>query len=239
MGSILYLIGGRDAQDQIIDEIDYFDTRTNMWSTSEVLWPDATSEVGAFILNDTKVYIVGGYTQEYESVSRVTVMEVPNPDSPADIVWHVGSVAPMNQDRGDLVAVSIDGKGYAAGGFSSASGLGFCSPLCVSLKCESSFDGVNSHNTQRNVLEVYDPVSNTWSTLPRMIIERGDKAGVRLGGRLYIIGGERKRQDPIDRTCSHSIPVNDVEVYDPPTRTWTQAPDLTDQRFRFTGAYTR
>lgn len=59
----------------------------------------------------------------------------------------------MSVHRGDSCAATLDGKIYIFGGFSD---LNFCAPLTS--------------------LEVYDPVSNTWTDLEASTTPRGDAA---------------------------------------------------------------
>jgi N-acetylneuraminic acid mutarotase len=63
-----------------------------------------------------------------------------------------------------------------------------------------------------NRLDVYDPVSNTWSTLAPMSIKRNGAAAAVLGGKLYVIGRNN---------VSPGEPQGDVEAYNPATNTWT------------------
>src|SRR6185503_10876340 len=68
-----------------------------------------------------------------------------------------------------------------------------------------------------SALEIYDPVTNTWSNgAPMMTARFGSAAGV-IAGKLYVSGGNMACP-PCDNTIT-------TEVYDPATNTWaTRAP---------------
>jgi N-acetylneuraminic acid mutarotase len=64
-----------------------------------------------------------------------------------------------------------------------------------------------------NELEVYDPETNTWTTLAPMTCSRNHTAGGAMGGKLYVAGGR-----PGNQTC--------LEAFDPPSNTWTRKADM-------------
>jgi N-acetylneuraminic acid mutarotase len=70
--------------------------------------------------------------------------------------------------RNHIAAAAIGGKVYVTGG---RLGAGFTSPMT-------------------NVLEVYDPVANTWSTRAPMPTIRGGINGIAVSDRLFVWGGE-------------------------------------------------
>ena len=79
------------------------------------------------------------------------------------------TLAPMNQARGHLGVVVVDGKIYAIGG-----GLAF---------------GANTENNYLTANERYDPKSNTWVTLTSMPTPRQGFAIAACDGKIYCIGG--------------------------------------------------
>jgi N-acetylneuraminic acid mutarotase len=68
-------------------------------------------------------------------------------------------------------------------------------------------------------VEVYNPASNSWSTIPSMPTPRVASAGGLIGGKLYVVGGR-----------NGSTYFNTVEVYDPLTSTWTSAAGMPTTR---------
>ena len=93
--------------------------------------------------------------------------------------------------RNHLGVAAIDGRLYVAGGRFGG--------------------GVGSEMT--DVLEIYDPATNTWTTGAPLPARRAGVASVSANGCLYLIGGEGNEEDPrgiFDRN----------EAYDPATNTW-------------------
>ena len=112
------------------------------------------------------------------------------------------------EQRGDHAAVTIKGKGYVFGGFTHT----------------------NNWENPLSTLESYDPTSNTWSKLKSMPTIRGDKAGAVLNSRFQVIGGETKDSQ------GNSVPVADVEVFDPALNVWVDEGKIPSKRFRFVAA---
>ena len=117
-------------------------------------------------------------------------------------------IASAPTERGDAIGVSIDGVGYVFGGFTHTNG--FASPV--------------------GTLESYSPEKEEWTSLKTMPTARGDKAGAVLHSRFHVIGGETKNKD------GKSVPIKDVEVYDPVEKTWQDEGVIPSERFRFMAA---
>ena len=79
-------------------------------------------------------------------------------------------------------------------------------------------------------LESYDAELDKWTSLPSMKTVRGDKAGAVLHDRFHVIGGETKD------TQGNSVPIKDVEVFDPSDGSWQAEGDIPTERFRFMAA---
>jgi N-acetylneuraminic acid mutarotase/PKD repeat protein len=75
-------------------------------------------------------------------------------------------------------------------------------------------------------VEVYDPVSNSWTKKASSAYRWGHAAEV-LGGKIYMFGGVGESLPTV------LIPTNETEVYDPSTDTWTSGPDLLEARVSF------
>ncbi|KAA0022054.1 protein kinase [Antrihabitans cavernicola] len=68
-------------------------------------------------------------------------------------------------------------------------------------------------------LERYDPVANTWASLPAMPTPRGGLGATYLDGRIIAVGGE----EPIDV-------LGTAEAYDVAAQVWTELPSLATPR---------
>jgi N-acetylneuraminic acid mutarotase len=143
-----------------------------------------------------KIYAIGG-SDLGNNPSKI--VEVYDPGTNA---W--STAASMPTARRFLAAAAVNGKIYAIGG--GVAGAGDDTPL--------------------NIVEVYDPATNTWSAGPAMATARESLAAASVNGRLYAIGG--------------SIPgflgtvYNIVEVFDPATNTWSAGPGMATGRENLT-----
>lgn len=117
-------------------------------------------------------------------------------------------VADAPTPRGDHAGVALEGAGYTFGGFTHYNE--WASPLAD--------------------LEMYDAAADKWTVMNGMPTIRGDKALAVLHGRMHVIGGETKTE------AGESLPLRDVEVYDPESKTWENEGDIPSARFRFTAA---
>ena len=95
---------------------------------------------------------------------------------------------PMPVPRSSVMAASIEGKLYVAGGINT--------PV-------SGF-------TPLDLLELYDPVTDTWITKAPMHDARDAAGSAVIGNKLYVAGGQSAAGDTAT-----------LEVYDPLTDTWT------------------
>ena len=77
--------------------------------------------------------------------------------------------------------------------------------------------------TPGNGAELYSPGTNTWTTTP-MPTARVLHTTTRLGdGRIVVAGGSQG-------TLVATLPIDDVDVFNPATNVWTTTPDLTSPR---------
>src|SRR5439155_601932 len=76
-----------------------------------------------------------------------------------------------------------------------------------------------------NVVEEYDPASNTWTTKAPMPTARCGLAAAAVGGKIYAIGGGNDNGN-----------LNVVEEYDPASNTWTTKAPMPTARFALPAA---
>jgi hypothetical protein len=69
VNDLIYLAGGRDVVDNLIQTIDIYNPLTNTWGTS-LSWPNATSDLVAFG-HGSDLFLIGGYNQNYDALATV------------------------------------------------------------------------------------------------------------------------------------------------------------------------
>lgn len=206
VGNNLYVLGGRDVNDTIIQSLDVYHSDTNTWETlpSSSIWTDASSDLVAVSIG-SYIYAISGYTQDYSTKATVSIFDTNS------LEWQPIQLPSMIVSRGDACAVVIDQLIYVFGGFNDQN---FCSAL--------------------DSLEVFDTVSNKWSTKHHLDQPRGDAACGSLHGEFHAIAGEQK--DNITQCSKYDIPIGHVEHYHPSTDTWTEETPIENVRFRFIGS---
>lgn len=103
-----------------------------------------------------------------------------------DTQWMTRASLPAGRERGAAVADIIDGKIYIAGGFRNV--------------------------MASDLVDVYDPVANSWSPGASLPATRDHACGGAIGGQLIVLGG---------RTVQTNSPRPDVWSFDPGTNMWT------------------
>ena len=142
-----------------------------------------------------KVYAIGG-----ESLSFVIHDQVERYDPTTDS-WT--SATPLSSARTEVAATTgIDGKIYAIGG---------------------NLDGGQTGFRTVTTLEVYDPVSDTWTIQTPMSVNRSFLfAATATNGKIYAMGGIQ---------TNNQEPVFTVEEYNPITDAWITKTDMPVNRY--------
>lgn len=209
-GNYIYVAGGRNISDSIIKDVYRYDVVANSWEFV-VTWDNATSDGVAFTsTQDEYLYLVSGYNQNYGIVGN---MDVLNTNTGNFLPF--GSFPSMNVPRGDTQVASLfETQYYVIGGWSTVDDDSFCHP---------------SH-----VVEYYDVSTKKWTTTDQLHYGRGDLASGVLDNMIFAVGGEQK--DASDATCTHSVPVKDVERYLYSNTSWVIEESIPSNIFRFVGA---
>jgi len=139
---------------------------------------------GCAVVADQKIYVIGGFDPESTPHSDLWVYD------PATDSWDT-SKAPMPTARGEMGCAEVDGKIYVIGGASSG----------------------RLNTTIYSAVEMYDPVTNTWTARSPMPIRTISPTVSAVNGKIYAIGGIHYFDDLYGDVT--------VEEYDPVTDTWT------------------
>jgi hypothetical protein len=168
---------------------------------------------------DQKIYVTGGVGEPFlDRGSKPNPQLLAGVDvyDPVANTWK--TVAPMRQPRQlHAAAFARDGKLYVFGGFA---GKGWSGSSPGDPMGDRAYE-IERAAKQRALasVECYDPATDTWTDSAPMPRPR-ESMGAALGadGKIYVVSGTTSYE--------HPIPVDDVDVYDPATDTWSKGPSL-------------
>jgi len=120
---------------------------------------------------------------------------------PANNSW--SKCAPMPTPRWHLMAAVVDGKVYAMGGIA----------------------GVGNVRRVLDVVEVYDPAKDSWTSLAAMPIGNSNAGAATIGSKIHLIGGRVKAGADAEGSATSK-----VFVYDAATGKWETGPSLNQER---------
>ena len=181
----LYVIGGGNSGVALFD-LERYDPVLDAWTTLASMNTARAGAAAAVI--DDGIYVIGGRQSTGGPCSGgpyLTTVEKYDIDTNT---W--SPVAPLLNARSDLAAVARGGKIFVFGG-------------CTGAASAPSFTGE---------VDMYDPQTNTWTTLPStMTTARASLVAGHTGDKVYTIGG-----------TTDGVSVSNVnEVYDIPSGTWS------------------
>lgn len=186
----IYVFGGQkptavhsittNGEDVALHSVSEYDPLADAW-TPKADMPTARSNATAAAING-KVYVVGGYAPPNGQVFFLA-LEVYDPSSDT---WDT-SKAPMLYPCWSGAVGVINGILYVAGG-----------------------TGFESDRVYPNILQAYDPATDTWTRKSDMPTARSVAGGAVVNNLFYVIGGQ-----------GDGAALATVEAYDPTTDTWT------------------
>ena len=181
-----YLMGGRGSR-----RVEMYDPTDSTWSNRS--FPPSSMKIHHFqpvAIGDT-VYILMAYTGDFPN--EPTIDEVYKYDTATD-QWVVGSSIPASRRRGAAGAAIYNNKIYVVGG---------------------STGGHGGSAVRKNLFDEYDPMTDTWTTLPDAPFARDHVHAAVVGNKLYVAGG---------RNGSNGDNVEEVDVYDFGSGSWSTLP---------------
>lgn len=182
--------------------------------------PTDRQELASAVLNG-KIYVLGGLSADGISTNNVEVY------NPATDSWATVQPLPLETDHNNAAVAA--GKLYSLNGtrtflydpvgnsWSQVATMNFPHGRTAAVGVINDkiyvAGGMGTGMTQRE-LEVFDPLTNTWTNRASMSVGRNHCAGGVINGKFYVVGG---RDTPQALTA--------LEVYDPQTNSWqTRAP---------------
>ena len=159
-----------------------YDPASDTW-TSKSMEPIFRQLQSGAVVNG-KIYMTGGIPWAF--IPAATTVQVYDP---VIDVWDT-TITSMLTPRASHCTSVVDGKIYVIGGMTSG---------------PSFWEGM------RDTVEIYDPVTDSWSIGASMPTERAYFTTSVVDGKIYAIGGDLVTMEDIST----------VEMYDPVTNTWT------------------
>ena len=178
-----YLVGGRGTH-----SIQVYNPADSSWDFKAEP-PDNISlhHFQAVSIGDT-LYIVGAYNGDFPD--ETAVKDIYKYDVPSD-TWVIGSEIPASRRRAAAGVVAHNGKIY--------------------IVCGST-GGHGAFSARTNQFDEYDPLTDTWTTLPNAPNARDHVHVAVINNKLYVAGG---RNGELPDT------VNEVDVYDFGSGQWS------------------
>jgi hypothetical protein len=239
-----YAVGGLDGvSGDVITETARYNPTQQAWAAVAPA-PIPVAGAAAAAANG-KVYIAGGDEQGYGITNTLQIYDI------ATDAWTFG--APLPTSSGSLLAGSaaVAGKVYLLGGMDWSNGRSldtnyiydiaantwsFGAPLPEARHSPGAAEvnglitlfGGLSNSGVRDDLLVYNPATDTWTTLPG-----ANTGGYGIGGGLVPYGpGQLLALDGATlSSISGLVATNATHIYDIVAATWRPGPRLTDPRF--------
>ena len=192
VNGFIWVLGGRDQNDFVINEIDIFDSIQGKWKTLEtglneiqVLDPTQNDELG-YEVSDQCVFessgfivMTGGFDSEYNALGHTIMID---PDASLEqnsLVYEIKSS--LNTPRGSCGVASHANFAYIVGGFTDEDGF------CEAMKS----------------VEVYDLKKDIWTQMDNeLMIGRANPGVFYYDSRIVAFGGENRGTfDIISEKC--------------------------------------
>jgi len=214
----IYVFGGKEKQNEWVDDIEVYDPVLNKWEEVEPEMLEGR-EGAAAVVHENKIYLIGGIDSHGTYLNKVDIFD------PQINQWSTSPFR-LNDQRAFFSAVSINDTVYVLGGF-------FPDPInqVEKLIPGSGWQSINSMSTQRasfaacainetiyvmggrgqtGVLksaEAFVTTNNDWFSAEPLIKPRDSFTAQQVENKIYIFGGSNSEQQFI----------SDVEVFTPVT----------------------
>ena len=238
----LYLMGGNQGgkPDRVLE----YDLATDKWTTKKPApWSANHMALGEY---RGHIFVFGGATQE----SQPNALKSWEYDPVAD-TWK--ELAPMPSKRTASVAIQNGGKFYVLGGSDEAglsvatnevydvatnkwetkramptarnhpAGGAVGGKLYVIGGRLTNSNVANMMSSPTDVVEEYDPATDTWKTMTKMLYATSGQGWTTFQNRIYVAGGE------VRDTLADTI-FRDFVVFDPAANDWYRLPSMPTAR---------
>ncbi|MBM2810069.1 MAG: hypothetical protein HW416_828 [Chloroflexi bacterium] len=228
----IYVIGGYPQTRRYVDTVQVYDSAAGRWSYTtpapQPLHHTMTTSVNG------KLYLIGGEISADGFANQGFYINTVYEYDPATAVWT--QKAPMPTARSAGATDVIDGKIYVAGGRPpQGSDFAVYDPAADTWRVLPDLPTQRNHlaaaaiggklyvaggrfgggvgSEMTDILEIYDPATNTWSRGAPLLERRAGLNGVAARGCFYTFGGEGNDPHPLGIFANN-------EVYNPVTDSW-------------------
>lgn len=192
VGDKFYLIGGINGSSNVL----VFDPLTLTWTANNPV-PIQFHHFQP-VVKDGLVYITSTWVSPNPFNDSNDSIYIYNPLNDS---WTTGREVPVSRKRGSAGSVLYDGKIY--------------------ISCGNE-GGHGGHSSVKKWLDVYDPATGAWDSLPDAPIERDHIYATVINDKMYMAAGRQS-----DNNNWLSSVVLQIDVYDFATNTWsTNTKDL-------------
>ncbi|MEA4973582.1 MAG: kelch repeat-containing protein [Candidatus Metalachnospira sp.] len=196
----IYAIGGWGTDDIPVTSTEVYDPATDAWTVLAPMSVNLADDFQTEVING-KIYAIGNIHDGTCTLST----EVYDPSTDT---WTILASIPTNCKA--FQTEVIDGKIYVLGGYS------------------GTWFGRNSDIKSLSSAEVYDPSTDTWTTLASMSTTRCCFQTEVIDSKIYAIGGWN-----VSVGDSKGKSLSSAEVYNPSTDTWTTLASMSADRQLF------
>lgn len=198
------------GQRNVVASTAIYDPANNSWAPGTPM-PLTRYLHSATELGDHRILVAGGFGGPDMTGQSSFTQATAEIYDPASATWSAASDMAFYR-YGHTATMLPNGKVLVAGGEGTAV-VGGCGPNCLQ-KLSSS--------------ELYDPVTNTWTTLPDMHAPRAWATATLLNNGLVLVAGGVSVYDP---TAENYVPTASADLFDPATNTWSSAASMAAARF--------
>lgn len=195
-GNKIYVMGGQKVEaEKVYSDVYVYDIANNSWDSASPM-PVPCSAAGTVTIGD-KIYVIDGYYgSSNDSLERVVQIYDTKTDS-----WSTQTIPASVQEQSLAACHVYKGKIYIIGG-----------------------RYYTTKYTSLDIVNIYDPVDNSWSTGENMPVKASGCASVIRDDNIYIIGGNHQTSD------SELTRSDEVYIYNITKNTWSQGAALSSAR---------
>ena len=202
VNGIVYVMGGKQRYNitdngfsyKSINAAEAYNPATDAWTVKAPM-PTSRDSFGVAVYQN-KIYCIGGEIVSATESHATNANEVYDTETNS---WQTKTSMPTA--RYSLEANVVDGKFYLIGGIESSS---------ITRLIMGNFQIEQCMNESAKV-EVYDPVTDTWTTGSPVPTAVGGYASAVVDGKFYVISG----------SVNESAMTNLTQIYDPKTDKWS------------------